>query len=79
MFFFFYYIFLELFFVLGYTDMCFLNFSKCFTFVFIFLLELGRFLLGQETGFVAQLARASGSYPEGRGFDPLRSHQFLDP
>ena len=45
----------------------------------IFLLELGRFLLGQETGFVAQLARASGSYPEGRGFDPLRSHQFLDP
>jgi hypothetical protein len=28
---------LELFFVLGYTDMCFLNFSKCFTFVFIFL------------------------------------------
>ena len=28
-------------------------------------------------GGVAQLARASGSYPEGRGFDSLRRYQLL--
>ena len=29
-------------------------------------------------GEIAQLARASGSYPEGRGFDPLsRYHKYL--
>ena len=27
-------------------------------------------------GGVAQMARASGSYPEGRGFDPLRRYYF---
>ncbi len=27
-------------------------------------------------GGVAQLARASGSYPEGRGFDSLRRYQL---
>ena len=27
-------------------------------------------------GDVAQLARASGSYPEGRGFDSLRRYQL---
>ena len=27
-------------------------------------------------GDVAQLARASGSYPEGRGFDPLRRYHM---
>ena len=26
-------------------------------------------------GEIAQLARASGSYPEGRGFDPLSRYQ----
>ena len=31
-----------------------------------------QFALGD--GDVAQLARASGSYPEGRGFDPLRRY-----
>ena len=31
-------------------------------------------------GEIAQLARASGSYPEGRGFDPLsRYHMYVDP
>lgn len=28
-------------------------------------------------GGVAQLARASGSYPGGRGFDPLRRYLYL--
>ena len=32
-------------------------------------------LLGN--GDVAQLARASGSYPEGRGFDSLRRYQLI--
>ena len=27
-------------------------------------------------GEIAQLARASGSYPEGRGFDPLSRYQM---
>ena len=27
-------------------------------------------------GDVAQLARAFGSYPKGRGFDPLRRYQY---
>ena len=30
-------------------------------------------------GGVAQLARASGSYPLGRGFESLRRYQYLDP
>src|SRR5699024_9491637 len=30
-------------------------------------------------GGVAQLARAFGSYPKGRGVDPLRRYFFLDP
>lgn len=34
-----------------------------------------QFALGD--GDVAQLARASGSYPEGRGFDPLRRYHKL--
>ena len=29
-------------------------------------------------GGVAQLARASGSYPGGRGFDPLRRYFLLE-
>ena len=29
-------------------------------------------------GGVAQLARAFGSYPKGRGFDPLRRYQVRD-
>ena len=28
-------------------------------------------------GEIAQLARASGSYPEGRGFDPLSRYQSV--
>ena len=28
-------------------------------------------------GEIAQLARASGSYPEGRGFDPLSRYQYV--
>ena len=30
-----------------------------------------------EYGGVAQLARAFGSYPKGRGFDPLRRYQYV--
>ena len=43
--------------------------SKIILYVIIVLL----FLFGD----VAQLARASGSYPEGRGFDPLRRYQMF--
>ena len=32
----------------------------------------------QSNGGVAQLARASGSYPGGRGFDPLRRYILLE-
>ena len=34
------------------------------------------FILLTFHGDVAQLARASGSYPEGRGFNPLRRYQL---
>ena len=33
-------------------------------------------ILSHVIGDVAQLARASGSYPEGRGFDSLRRYQY---
>ncbi len=33
-----------------------------------------RILSSRYYGGVAQLARASGSYPGGRGFDPLRRY-----
>jgi hypothetical protein len=36
----------------------------------------GSIPLSSTIGGVAQLARADGSYPSGRGFDPLRRHQF---
>lgn len=34
-------------------------------------------LLPYYYGGVAQLARASGSYPGGRGFDPLRRYYYF--
>ena len=36
-----------------------------------------RILSSRFDGGVAQLARASGSYPGGRGFDPLRRYNDL--
>ncbi len=47
----------------------------------IFLIKYKVYLIEDIYGSVAQLARAIGSYPIGRGFESLRSHQivFTDP
>ena len=57
-----------------------------FSFSFYFLKKLKKVLKNENAfviidlsignGDVAQLARASGSYPEGRGFDSLRRYHF---
>ena len=39
-------------------------------------IPLSSTILKITIGFVAQLARAIGSYPIGRGFESLRSHHF---
>ena len=41
--------------------------------------NLRAYVFEKKYGGVAQLARAFGSYPKGRGFDPLRRYHFLDP
>ena len=42
----------------------------------VFIIKIWYIYIAYFYGEIAQLARASGSYPEGRGFDPLSRYQL---